>query len=60
MKGELLPILLLYPRLTLRIFIANMFHTIAEAGLVIFDLCWQFFGEANIFELERLTKVFRF
>ena len=43
MKVELPLILLSYPRLTLRIFTAHMFHTIAGASSIIFYLCWQFF-----------------
>ena len=35
-------------------FIADVFHTIAEASSIIFDLRRQFFADAKIFELERL------
>ena len=55
-KVELPPILPSYPRLTSRIFIANMFHTIAEASSVIFALCQQFFTDTKSFELERLKS----
>ena len=34
-----------------------MFHTIADTSSVIFDLHWQFFADAKIFEVERLNKV---
>ena len=37
-------------------FIAHLFHTIAEASSIIFDLHWQFFAEAKMFELERLLQ----
>ena len=37
-------------------FIVNVFHTIAEASLIIYNLCQQFFDEANIFKLERLLQ----
>ena len=33
-----------YPRLILTIFIADLFHTIAEASSIVFDLRRQFFG----------------
>ena len=33
-----------YPRLILTIFIADLFHTIAEASSIVFDLRPQFFG----------------
>ena len=36
------------------IFIADVFHTIAEVSLIIFDLHQQFFADAKPFELERL------
>ena len=51
-KVELLPILPWYPRLTLEIFIADVFHTIAKASSIIFDLRRQFFAEVKIFELD--------
>ena len=35
-------------------FTADVFHTIAEVSLIIFDLRRQFFADAKIFELERL------
>ena len=38
----------------LAIFIANVFHTIAEVSSIIFDLRRQFFADAKIFEVERL------
>ena len=36
------------------IFIADVFHTVAKASSIIFNLHWQFFVEEKIFELERL------
>ena len=36
------------------IFIADVFHTVAKASSIIFNLRWQFFVEEKIFELERL------
>ena len=60
MKVELLPILLLYPRLTSGIFIANVFHAIAAASSIIFNLCWQFFADAKNRELERLHTSIKF
>ena len=42
--------------LTSIIFIADVFHTIAEASSIIFDLRRQFFADAKIFKLERLRK----
>ena len=50
MKMELLPILPSYPRLTLGIFIADVFHTVAKASLIIFEY-FLFF----ILEVERLV-----
>ena len=50
MKMELLPILPSYPRLTLGIFIADVFHTVAKASLIIFEF-FLFF----ILEVERLV-----
>ena len=50
-------------RLRLAIFITNVFHVIEEASSFIFYLGWQFFTDAEIFKLERLTNdlvVFRF
>ena len=47
--------LTLYPRLTPTIFIADVFHTIAEASSIIFHLRQQFFADAKIFGLERLS-----
>ena len=44
-----------YPRLRSTIFIADVFHTIADTTSIIFDLCRQFFADAKIFELERLS-----
>ena len=38
----------------LGIFITNVFRTIVEASLNIFDLHQQFFADAKIFESERL------
>ena len=35
-------------------FIADVFHTIAETSSIIFDLRWEFFADAKIFELARL------
>ena len=49
MKVQLKPILPLYPRLTSGIFIANMFHTIAEVSSIIFNLI--FVASKNYFEL---------
>ena len=51
---ELFPLLLLYPTLTPEIFIADMFHTIADVSSIIFDLFLQFFANTKVFELERL------
>ena len=51
-------ILPLHPRLRLAIFIADVFHTAANASSVIFNLCQQFFANAKIFELERLNRQF--
>ena len=39
-------------------FIADVFHTIAEASSIIFDLRRQFFADAKMFELERLKSEF--
>ena len=47
-------ILPLHPRLTPTIFISNMFHTIAEASSIFFNLHQQFFADTKIFESERL------
>ena len=44
-----------YPRLRSAIFIAHVFHTIADASSIIFDLRRQFFADAKNFELERLS-----
>ena len=49
-------ILLSYPTLTPTIFIANMFHTIAEASSIIFNLHRQFFADTKSFESERLQS----
>lgn len=54
MKLELPPILPSYPRLASRIFVAVL-HTVAEASSIIFYLNWQFFADAKIFDLERLS-----
>ena len=35
-------------------FIADVFHTIAEASTNFFDLRRRFFADTKIFELERL------
>ena len=48
------PILLMYLKLMSRIFIADVFHTIAEVSSVFFDLLRQFFADTKTFELERL------
>ena len=52
--AEVIPHFAVLPGLTSAIFIVDMFHTIAEASLIIFDLSLQFFPDAKIFELERL------
>lgn len=54
MKLELPPVLSSYPRLASRIFIVVL-HTVAEVSSIIFYLNWQFFADAKIFELERLS-----
>ena len=41
------------------IFIADMFHAIAEASSIIFNLCLQFFF-SKIFALERLPLLIKF
>ena len=41
----------------LAMFIANVFHAIAEMSSIIFNLCWQFFADAKIFEVERLSII---
>ena len=43
-----------YHNLRLAIFIAGVFHTIAEASSIIFNLRRQLFAYAKNFELERL------
>ena len=52
---ELPPNLQLYPRLTLGIFIADLFHTIAKASSIIISLHGQFFANTKSFELGRLS-----
>ena len=47
---------MLYPRLMLTIFTADVFHTIAEANSFIFDLNRQFYADKKNFELERLHQ----
>ena len=45
------------------IFITDVFHVIEETSSITFYLGWQFFTNAEIFKLERLTNdmvVFRF
>ena len=51
-KVELPPILPWYARLTLEIFIADVFHTIAKASSIIFDLRRQKIADVKIFELD--------
>ena len=57
--------IMLFIRTTLRsaIFITDVFQVIEETSSIIFYLGWQFFTNAEIFKLERLTNdlvVFRF
>ena len=49
-KVDLLPLLPLYPKLTLEIFIGDMFNTIADVSSIIFDLRLHFFANAKVFE----------
>ena len=58
-KVELPPILPSYPRLKLEIFIADMFHTVAGASSIIFDLRRQFFAKyyvINIYDNNKNEK----
>ena len=52
-------ILLLYPRLML-VAVTDVFHTVAKASSVSFNVCRQVFATAKIFELERLMMEKRY
>ena len=40
-----------------RIFIADMFHTIAKASSIIFNLSQKYFADTKLFELKRMNDM---